>query len=98
MAVGVSHAGGTRTLLLKSAISECRACTIAYFCIAPGDSNAPSHHRRRREEEVDEGAPIVFVHEFAGGCRSWEHEQQIIHKGLAHLTANRAVLQRQFLS
>jgi pimeloyl-ACP methyl ester carboxylesterase len=49
-------------------------------------------------QEVGEGAPIVFVHEFAGGCRSWEHEQQIIHKGLAHLTANRAVLQRQFLS
>ena len=45
-----------------------------------------------------EGTPIVFVHEFAGGCRSWEHEQQIIHKGLAHLTANRAVRQRQFLS
>jgi pimeloyl-ACP methyl ester carboxylesterase len=27
-------------------------------------------------QEVGEGAPIVFVHEFAGGCRSWEHEQQ----------------------
>jgi len=98
MAVGVSHAGGTRTLLLKSAISERRTCTIAYFCIAPGDSNAPSHHRRRREEEVDEGAPIVFVHEFAAAAVPGSMSNKIIHKGLAHLTANRAVPQRQFLS
>ena len=27
-------------------------------------------------EEVGDGASIVFVHEFAGGCRSWEQEQQ----------------------
>jgi pimeloyl-ACP methyl ester carboxylesterase len=25
-------------------------------------------------EEVGDGAPIVFVHEFAGDCRSWEHQ------------------------
>ena len=43
------HAGCTQTLPLKSAISGCRACTIAYFSVTPGDSNAPSHHRRRRE-------------------------------------------------
>ena len=25
-------------------------------------------------EEVGAGAPIVFVHEFAGDCSSWEHQ------------------------
>jgi pimeloyl-ACP methyl ester carboxylesterase len=25
-------------------------------------------------EEAGEGAPIVFVHEFAGDYRSWEHQ------------------------
>jgi pimeloyl-ACP methyl ester carboxylesterase len=25
-------------------------------------------------EEVGSGAPIIFVHEFAGDCRSWEHQ------------------------
>ena len=25
-------------------------------------------------EEAGDGAPIVFVHEFAGDCRSWEHQ------------------------
>jgi len=25
-------------------------------------------------EEVEAGAPIVFVHEFAGDCSSWEHQ------------------------
>jgi pimeloyl-ACP methyl ester carboxylesterase len=25
-------------------------------------------------EEIGAGTPIVFVHEFAGDCRSWEHQ------------------------
>ena len=31
---------------------------------------------RIRYEEVGSGTPIVFVHEFAGDCRSWEAQMR----------------------
>ena len=42
-------------------------------------------------EGVGTGAPIVFVHEFASGCRSWEHQLPLFrapHRCIAYNAAD----------
>ena len=77
MTVGANHPGGTQTLLLKSAISEYRTFAMHSFASLreirmphlTTDDGVKLYY-----EEVGAGAPIVFVHEFAGDCSSWEHQ------------------------
>ena len=77
MTVGANHQGSMQTLLLKSAISEYRTFAMHSFASLPEirmphlttDDGVKLYY-----EEVGAGAPIVFVHEFAGDCSSWEHQ------------------------
>jgi hypothetical protein len=77
MTVGANHPGSMQTLLLKSAISEYR--TFAMHSFASLREMRMPHLTtddgvKLYYEEVGAGAPIVFVHEFAGDCSSWEHQ------------------------
>ena len=77
MTVGANHPGSMQTLLLKSAISEYR--TFAMHSFASLQEIRMPHLTtddgvKLYYEEVGAGAPIVFVHEFAGDCSSWEHQ------------------------
>jgi|SoimicMinimDraft_17_1059745.scaffolds.fasta_scaffold08559_1 hypothetical protein len=77
MTVGANHPGSMQTLLLKSAISEYRTFAMHSFASLreirmphlTTDDGVKLYY-----EEVGAGAPIVFVHEFAGDCSSWEHQ------------------------
>jgi hypothetical protein len=77
MTVGANHRGSMQTLLLKSAISEYRTFAMHSFASLreirmphlTTDDGVKLYY-----EEVGAGAPIVFVHEFAGDCSSWEHQ------------------------
>ena len=77
MTVGANHPGSMQTLLLKSAISEYRTFAMRSFASLreirmphlTTDDGVKLYY-----EEVGAGAPIVFVHEFAGDCSSWEHQ------------------------
>jgi hypothetical protein len=77
MTVGANHPGSMLTLLLKSAISEYRTFAMHSFASLreirmphlTTDDGVKLYY-----EEVGAGAPIVFVHEFAGDCSSWEHQ------------------------
>jgi len=77
MTVGANHPGSMQTLLLKSAISEYRTFAMHSFASLreirmphlTTDDDVKLYY-----EEVGAGAPIVFVHEFAGDCSSWEHQ------------------------
>jgi hypothetical protein len=77
MTVGANHPGSTQTLLLKSAISDYRTFAMHSFASLreirmphlTTDDGVKLYY-----EEVGAGAPIVFVHECAGDCSSWEHQ------------------------
>jgi len=77
MTVGANHPGSMQTLLLKSAISEYRTFAMHSFASLreirmphlTTDDGVKLYY-----EEVGAVAPIVFVHEFAGDCSSWEHQ------------------------
>jgi hypothetical protein len=77
MTVGANHPGSMQTLLLKSAISEYRTFAMHSFASLreirmphlTTDDGVKLYY-----EEVGAGAPIVFVHEFAGDCSCWEHQ------------------------
>ena len=77
MTVGANHPGSMQTLLLKSAISEYRTFAMHSFASLreirmphlTTDDGVKLYY-----EEVGAGAPIVFVHEFAGDRSSWEHQ------------------------
>jgi len=77
MTAGANHPGSMQTLLLKSAISEYRTFAMHSFASLreirmphlTTDDGVKLYY-----EEVGAGAPIVFVHEFAGDCSSWEHQ------------------------
>ena len=43
-------------------------------------------------EEVGSGTPIVFVHEFAGDCRSWEAQMRLFRASLSLHRVQRARL------
>jgi hypothetical protein len=77
MTVGANHPGSMQTLLLKSAISEYRTFAMHSFA-SLRESRMPhlttDDGVKLYYEEVGAGAPIVFVHEFAGDCSSWEHQ------------------------